>query len=205
MSIRPTIVVLATGHGRRFQGARHKLAQPLAGSTVLGATLACAILTRLPVLVVTTEALAPLVADQVARRDIVLLGDTDARRGMGHAIAIGVLERASSPGWLILPGDMPLLRPSTLLAVASRLEQHPVAYAQYRGRRGHPVGFSAELYSELISLSGDEGTRRLVARYPGVAADVDDPGVLADADTKAEPAAAGAASPAAAPEAAGPD
>lgn len=205
MNIRPTIVVLAAGQGRRFLGARHKLEQPLGAGTVLGTTLGNAIQTRLPVLVVTTAALAPLVADQVAHRDTVVVSDIEARRGMGHSIAAGVLERASSPGWLILPGDMPLVRPSTMLAVAARLDQHPVAYAQHRGRRGHPVGFSAELYSELIALSGDEGARRLIARYPGVAAEVDDPGVLVDVDTVADLDAVRAAGAPAAAEPARPD
>jgi molybdenum cofactor cytidylyltransferase len=71
-------------------------------------------------------------------------------------------------------------------AVAAALGQHPVAYPHYRGRRGHPVGFSAELYSELVALQGDEGARRLIARYPGCAENVDDPGVLADVDTQAD-------------------
>ena len=88
------------------------------------------------------------------------------------------------PGWIVLPGDMPLVRPSTLQAVARELEQHPVAYAQHRGRRGHPVGFAAELYSELATLTGDEGARRLVARYPAFGLEVDDPGVLLDVDTE---------------------
>jgi molybdenum cofactor cytidylyltransferase len=81
---------------------------------------------------------------------------------------------------------MPMVRPATLLAVAAALEQHPVAYAQYQGRRGHPVGFAAELYSELMMLSGDEGARRIVARYPAIGVDVDDPGVLLDLDTEAD-------------------
>jgi molybdenum cofactor cytidylyltransferase len=195
MRIRPTIVVLAAGQGRRFLGAGHKLTQPLGAGTVLSKTLGNAIQTRLPVVVVTTAALAPLVAAQMARRDTVVVSDMDALRGMGHSIAVGVLERASSAGWLVLPGDMPLVRPSTLLAVASVLDQNPVAYAQYRGRRGHPVGFSAELYSELIALSGDEGERRLIARYPGVAAEVDDPGVMVDVDTEADLDAVRAANP----------
>ena len=155
MRFRPTIVVLAAGQGRRFQGAQHKLEQLLDGRSVLGRTLGHAIETRLPVIVVTTERLVPLVADQLAGRDTVVISDIDARRGMGHSISVGVAERASSPGWLLLPGDMPLVRPSTLLAVAAALEQHPIAYAQYRGRRGHPVGFAAELYSELALLAGD--------------------------------------------------
>jgi molybdenum cofactor cytidylyltransferase len=71
-----------------------------------------------------------------------------------------------------------------LLAVARSLDQHPVAYAQHRGRRGHPVGFAAELYSELTGLSGDEGARRIIARYPAFAVEIDDPGVLVDIDTE---------------------
>src|SRR5262245_40715409 len=119
MRVRPTIVVLAAGQGSRFPGPRHKLEQPLGSGSVLGTTLANAILTRLPVVVVTTQALAPLVADQIALRDTVVVSDADARRGMGHSIAAGVVERASSPGWLMLPGDMPLVRPATMLAVAA--------------------------------------------------------------------------------------
>jgi molybdenum cofactor cytidylyltransferase len=75
---------------------------------------------------------------------------------------------------------------ATLHAVAEQLEHHPVVYAQHHGRRGHPVGFGAELYSELAHLSGDDGARRLVARYPAFGVEVDDPGVLIDVDTEAD-------------------
>lgn len=186
MRFRPTIVVPAAGFGRRFGGPQHKLEQPFEGGTVLGTTLRNAIQSQLPVVVVTSEALAPLVGAQMARRDIVVLSPAEAERGMGHSIAAGVAERSGAPGWLVLPGDMPLVRPGTLLAVAAALEQHPVAYAQHRGRRGHPVAFAAELYSELVLLSGDDGARRVVARYPAFGVEVDDPGVLLDIDTPGE-------------------
>ena len=81
---------------------------------------------------------------------------------------------------------MPLVQPASILAVAAALDQHAVAYAQHRGRRGHPVGFAAELYSELIQLQGDEGARRIVARYPAHGVELDDRGVLVDIDTEAD-------------------
>lgn len=193
MRFRPTLIVLAAGQGSRFHGADHKLEQPLANGSVLGTTLRHAIETQLPVVVVTTERLAPMVTRQLARRDVVIVSDENAARGMGHSIAAGVAERPSAAGWLILPGDMPMVRPATLLTVAAALEHHPVAYAQHNCRRGHPVGFAAELYSELIMLNGDEGARRLVARYPACAAEVDDPGVLVDVDTVEDLAAVRAA------------
>jgi molybdenum cofactor cytidylyltransferase len=186
MRFRPTIVIPAAGSGSRFGGNLHKLAQPFGASTVLGTTLRNALSTQLPVVVVTTAALAPLVARQLALRDIVVATDEQAARGMGHTLSLGIGERSGAPGWLVLPADMPLVKPGTLLAVGRALEHHPVAYAQHKGRRGHPVGFAAELYSELVMLTGDNGARRVMLRYPAHAEDTDDAGVLMDIDTASD-------------------
>lgn len=190
MDARPAVIVLAAGKGSRFLGAGHKLAQTLGASTVLGTTLQHAIASDLQVVVVTTQALADLACRSVAARDVIVLPEVGApgetALGMGYSIGAGVSARPEAGGWLILPGDMPQVRPLTLQAVARQLAHDAVAYAQYKGRRGHPVGFSPELYSELIGLRGDEGARRLVARYPAVGVEVDDPGVLVDLDTLAD-------------------
>lgn len=190
MASRPAVIVLAAGRGSRFQGIQHKLTQAVGTSSVLATTIVNALAAELPVLVVTTEPLAELVSHHVATRDMVLLPDADSSAtqglGMGYSIAAGVAARSDASGWLILPADMPLVQPSTLRSVGRLLDHHPVAYAQHQGKRGHPVGFSAELYSELVRLTGDEGARRLVARYPSKAIEVDDPGVLVDIDTVAD-------------------
>ncbi|MBK1616360.1 molybdopterin-guanine dinucleotide biosynthesis protein MobA [Rubrivivax gelatinosus] len=186
MNTSPTIVVLAAGHGTRLQPGRPRLEQPLAGSTVLGTTVANALQTGLRVLVVTTERLVPLLLPQLTLQDLHVLAEDSARRGRGQAIAAGVGDSPQSPGWLVLPGDMPLVRPETMLAVAQAIALHAVACAQHGGRRGHPVAFAAELYSELASLQTDEGARRLLARYPAVGVPVDDAGVLVDVDTDAD-------------------
>lgn len=190
MGARPAVIVLAAGKGSRFLGADHKLAQTLGASTVLGTTLQHAIASDLQVVVVTTQALADLACRSVAARDVIVLPEVGApgetALGMGYSIGAGVSARPEAGGWLILPGDMPQVQPLTLQAVARQLAHDAVAYAQYKGRRGHPVGFSPELYSELIALRGDEGARRLVARYPAVGVEVDDPGVLVDLDTLAD-------------------
>jgi molybdenum cofactor cytidylyltransferase len=142
------------------------------------------------VVVVTTEPFAEMARRSVAARDVVVLpevgGDRQAALGMGHSIAAGVAARPDASGWLILPGDMPLIQASTMQAVARELAHHAVVYAQHKGRRGHPVGFAAELYSELVTLGGDEGARRLVARYPAYGLEVEDAGVLVDVDTEAD-------------------
>lgn len=190
MKSRPAVIVLAAGAGSRFGAMGHKLTQRLGASSVLGTTLRHVLTTHLPVVVVTTPGLAETASHEVASRDVVVVpavgSSTQASLGMGYSIACGVSARPHASGWLVLPADMPMVQPRTLLAVAAALEHHPIAYAQHRGRRGHPVGFAAELYSELVMLSGDEGARRLVARYPAYAVEGDDPGVLMDVDTEAD-------------------
>jgi molybdenum cofactor cytidylyltransferase len=190
MSSQRTVVVLAAGRSERFGAGRHKLAQPLGASSLLAQTLARAIASHLRTVVVTTAAFVDVARSSVAARDVVVLPDVgsdgNASLGMGTSIAAGVRASPDSAGWLVLPGDMPLVRPATLLAVARALDHHAVAYAQYGGRRGHPVGFAAELYPELTELSGDEGARRIIARYPAFAVDLDDPGILVDIDTEGD-------------------
>ena len=186
MSSPPTVLVVAAGLGRRFGGPVHKLDQAFGDRSVLAATVAQVQRSGLPMLVVTTAGRVPSIVGQVSPRDTLVLSDADAAQGMGATIAAGVVERASASGWLVLPGDMPLVQPETLLAVAGALQQHPVAYAQYHGRRGHPVAFAEELYSELAQLTGDDGARRVMLRYPAHGQDVDDPGVLLDVDTPSD-------------------
>ena len=190
MASSPAVIVLAAGKGARFEGMQHKLEQSLGGSTVLGTTLRQVIASQLNVVVVTTAKLAAVARAHVAARDVVVLPEVGSAGGdalgMGYSIRAGVSARPDASGWLVLPGDMPLVQPATLLAVAREMAHHAVVYAQQKGRRGHPVGFSAELYSELVALEGDEGARRLVARYPAFGVDVNDPGVLIDVDTQTD-------------------
>jgi molybdenum cofactor cytidylyltransferase len=186
----PTVVVLAAGGGMRFEGAGPKLGQSLGPASVLAHTLDAVVSAGLPLVVVTVAALVDVARSIVASRDIILLPPVGSASreplGVGFSIAAGVGARPHVPGWLILPGDMPLVRPQTLRAVARGLEGAPVAYAQHRGRQGFPVGLSVELYSELVLLSGEEGLRRVLGRYPSNAVEVADPGVLEDINTIAD-------------------
>ena len=184
MKNEPAVVVLAAGAGSRYRGARHKLSEKLGSDSVLVRTLRNAIASEMSVVLVVSEALAGEAGGLVAPEDtIVVSARSQTGWGMGDSIAAGVSVHASATGWLVLPADMPLVRPGSLRAVADALDQQPIAFAQHRGRRGHPVGFGAELFSELVMLKGDEGARRLLARYPSAAVDLDDPGVLFDIDT----------------------
>lgn len=166
----PTVIVLAAGRGERFiasGGSTHKLEAVLAGKPVLQHVLDAVRASGLPQHVVQADA---------------------SRPGMGDSIAAGVRATLDAVGWLILPGDLPLVRGDTLRAVAQALmQQHAVVIPTHKGVRGHPVGFSAACRDQLLALKGNQGAAPVVlaqAAMNSVATlALDDVGVVTDIDT----------------------
>lgn len=164
----PTVIVLASGRGERFRaagGSGSKLQAPLAGRTVLEHTLAAVRASGLPWHL-----------------------EDAGHPGMGDSIAAAVRATADAAGWLILPGDLPLVRAETLRTVARALAG-PIRAAQpsYRGERGHPVAFAASCGEALAALAGNQGAAPVLRalREAGAVADieVDDIGIVTDIDT----------------------
>lgn len=159
----PVILVLASGRGERFRasgGDTHKLQARLGDRTVLEHTLDAARASGLPWHL-----------------------EDAGHPGMGDTIAAAVRATHNLAGWLILPADLPLVRPETLQAVARALEQSDVVVPVYRGQRGHPVGFSAACGAELRQLGGATGAAAVVRAHGALELPLDDRGIVTDIDT----------------------
>lgn len=164
----PCVLILASGRGERFRasgGTMHKLAAPLGASTVLEHTLAAVRASGLPWHL-----------------------EDAGHPGMGDSLAAAVRATAGASGWLVLPGDLPLVQPQTLRKVADALRNGAqAAQPVHAGERGHPVGFGAACGPALMALSGQQGGSPVLKalREAGavVLVQVDDAGVLADIDT----------------------
>lgn len=163
----PTVLVLAAGRGERFRaggGRGDKLQAMLAGKPVLQHVL-----------------------DAVQASGLPCHLERGPHEGMGDSIAAAVRACRDAPGWLILPGDLPLVRPDTIHAVSQALLRANVVLPRHEGEHGHPVGFAAAWLDDLLALSGETGARMLVQRAKRarqlLQVDVDDVGVLADVDT----------------------
>jgi molybdenum cofactor cytidylyltransferase len=110
-------------------------------------------------------------------------------RGMGASLAAAVQASDRADGWIVALGDMPLILPATIRAVAEAIAggaliAAPVSPAN--GMRGHPVGFSAELRAELVALDADVGARSIILRHGDRVrlVPVADPGIFVDLDTR---------------------
>jgi molybdenum cofactor cytidylyltransferase len=160
---RPTVIVLASGRGERFTasgGQVHKLQALLGGKKIIDWTLAAVRASGLPFRV-----------------------EDAGHPGMGDSIAAAVRATQDAAGWLILPADLPLIQPATLLAVAQALQTDQIVVPEFEGRRGHPVAFSARFYDELQKLQGNSGGVQILRSFQATILGVNDPGCVTDIDT----------------------
>lgn len=165
----PTVLILASGRGERFKasgGSVHKLQALLAGKPVLLHTL-----------------------DAVRASGLPWHLEDAGHPGMGDSIAAAVRQTVSAAGWLVLPGDLPLVQPATLRAMAQVLldQRAVVAWPEFAGERGHPVAFGRDCLEGLLALSGEKGAAPVVRHWEqlgrGLAVPVQDEGVVSDIDT----------------------
>ena len=177
-------VLLAAGAGTRFGG--DKLLARLSDGTPLGVRTAHALRSgvdrALAVVRPGDVTLARLL--EVEGLDVALFPGADD--GMGASLAFGVAAAPDAEGWIVALADMPFVQRETIEVVAGMLRAGAwIAAPSCRGRRGHPVGFAAALYPELIRLGGDQGARSLLERY-SVRVEIfesGDPGIFLDVDT----------------------
>jgi molybdenum cofactor cytidylyltransferase len=161
---RPTVIILASGRGERFTasgGQVHKLQSLLGGKKIIDWTLAAVRASGLPFHV-----------------------EDAGHPGMGDSIAAAVLATPNAQGWLILPADLPLIKPATLLTVAQALLHSSLVYPMYLGQRGHPVGFGRAYAVQLGNLQGNKGAAQLIKAQAATELIVADVGCVTDIDTQ---------------------
>ena len=180
-------VLLAAGNGSRF--GSDKLLHPLADATPLGLAAARRLRPACDRVLAVVRPGSDRLADLLAAEGFELVVNADARLGMGHSLAAGVRAAADAAGWIVALADMPYIAPASYGRVADALRAGgSIVIPEYRGRRGHPVGFARQWGEQLMALTGDEGARRIVTAFPEaiVRCETDDPGIVRDVDQVAD-------------------
>ncbi len=90
-------------------------------------------------------------------------------------------------GALVLLGDQPLITPSLLnrLIATKYSTGKRIIAPSYNGKRGNPVLFAADLFPELLTITGDEGARSVIEKHRTEVGmlDIDDEELWYDIDT----------------------
>jgi molybdenum cofactor cytidylyltransferase len=127
-----------------------------------------------------------IIVNLLVKEQITVISCPNSKLGIGYSISCGVAETNDAQDWVIALADMPFIKSNTIQAVVDALRKGAlIAVPFYGGRRGHPVGFSRKLYSELVQLKGDVGARGLLKKYESQVVEIEceDPGIHIDIDT----------------------
>ncbi|MGA2548679.1 MAG: bifunctional UDP-N-acetylglucosamine diphosphorylase/glucosamine-1-phosphate N-acetyltransferase GlmU [Burkholderiaceae bacterium] len=121
------IVVLAAGMGKRMRSSVPKVLHPLAGQALLGHVLEVARSLSPSRLIVVYGHGGQQVPEAFSALSEITWARQDLQLGTGHAVAQTIDHLDSSPQTLILSGDVPLTRPSTLKRLLAAAEGSDMA------------------------------------------------------------------------------
>ncbi|HET9042044.1 MAG TPA: nucleotidyltransferase family protein [Burkholderiales bacterium] len=180
-------ILLAGGSASRF--GSDKLLHPLAEGTPIAVASARNLIAAVPRVVAVVRPGAPDLERALRAAGAEVTVCDRAAEGMGVTLAHAVRAAGDAGGWVVALADMPFIRPETIRRVVAAVAGGAaIAAPEFRGERGHPVGFARRFRSALEQLAGDAGAREIVKADPAALARVavDDPGVVRDIDTPAD-------------------
>jgi molybdenum cofactor cytidylyltransferase len=180
-------IVPAAGRAERFGSA--KLVADLGGEPLIARTIRALVaggVDRIVVVVAPGSALLDLrePREVFGSPAVELVVNPDPDRGMFSSIQAG-LASAGAHDVLVLPADMPFVRPATVAAVlAAAARGDAVILPTCRGSHGHPIGLPGSLAPELLLADPRSSLKQALAstRVEHHELPVDDEGVLRDVD-----------------------
>lgn len=194
-------IVLAAGRSSRMRELKPLL--EVGASTLLERAVGAFTAVGIDEVVVVTGHRGDEVAPVAARVGAVPVPNLRFDDGMYSSVQAGVAALAAGvTRFFLLPADVPLVRPETVgrLARAAGSPAGPAAgqstaggvagpavvFPAFRESTGHPPLISAALRDEILGGRPAGGLRELLMRHSAssLLLEVDDPGVLLDADTQ---------------------
>lgn len=187
---RIAIIVLAAGRSSRSAPDNKLLAAMPDGRALVVSVVDHALAAKGdPVLVVTGHR-ADAVTAALAGRVVRFVHAERFAEGMAESLKAGLAALPTGvSAVLVCLGDMPLVTTAALDRLIDAYdpdEGRAIVVPTHRGRRGNPVLWDRQFFTEIAALDGDTGARRILANHLDLIAEVsmDDDSVLRDFDTR---------------------
>jgi molybdenum cofactor cytidylyltransferase len=161
----------------------------LAGETFLDRLIALFHTHCNPVVVVTGHDASNVEAGVRRAPQVLFVRNPAYRLGQLSSLQCGLRALPGDcEGVLFTPVDYPAVQPATVARLVERFERRApdelVVVPRCGGRRGHPVACARALFQEILALPAGAQARDVIRRHREATAyvDVEDPGILEDAD-----------------------
>lgn len=121
-------------------------------------------------------------------KDVKTVFNAQHSLGQFSSLQAGLREIAEETEFVIVwPVDLPLVSKETIAALlaTAQTQENPITVPVYHGRKGHPVIYSAETITKILSMKPTHTGKELFEYFAGriTFTEVEDPAVLIDIDT----------------------
>jgi molybdenum cofactor cytidylyltransferase len=183
-------IILAGGSSTRMGRAKQLL--PLGDSTVLEQTITNVRGAEVNEIVLVLGASAEAICRQLRRsvlQGLKVVVNQAYGEGMSSSLRAGIsaLDQGSEAALIVL-GDQPFIRSQTMDQViwAYRRDQAQIVIPSFHGTRGNPVLLDRSVFSKVMELEGDIGSRAIFGNHLEAIAkvEVEDEGILLDIDDR---------------------
>jgi molybdenum cofactor cytidylyltransferase len=117
-------------------------------------------------------------------KNIKVIFNADYKFGQFSSLQTGLREMAETEFAIVWPVDLPLVRPETVTTLL-HTAKNPITVPVYHGKKGHPVIYSAETITKILSMEPTHTGKDLFEYFKDRVSliNVEDPAVLIDIDT----------------------
>jgi molybdenum cofactor cytidylyltransferase len=132
----------------------------------------------------------PAIRKALEDRKVHFVSNPGWELGLAGSLRTGIAALPGAvDGALIMLGDMPLVKASTIQALKTSFIAaggERIVYPTCEGRQGNPVLFPARFFDDLLNLQGDRGAKELLKKHAAdtVAVPVESREVLQDCDSE---------------------
>ena len=177
-------VILAAGYSSRM--GEFKPLLRLGGVTLLDRCVSLFRRAKIRRIVVVSGHRRQETEDEAKRLGLVAVHNPHYDDGMFTSVQTGIKQIPKADGFFLLPVDIPLIRPSTVLAIAAAFDGRSVVLPKFAGETGHPPLIPNRLLPAILAYKGQNGLQGLFADLKPKDTKilpVWDQGVVLDADT----------------------
>jgi CTP:molybdopterin cytidylyltransferase MocA len=182
--MRISTVILAAGNSSRF-GA-NKLLVPLYGKPMYQYAIEKVEQSSFYSRFIVTQ--YKEIMEKAGQGTVIPVRNRYPEKGMSYSIRLGTESCLESDGILFLVADQPFLSKNTIEKLKEIFSKNPsnIICARTKKHRGNPAVFPKVFYPELLHLTGEEGGRKILEKYPEhiIYFDVENQMELEDIDTE---------------------
>lgn len=181
-------VILAGGQSKRM-GITNKLLAPINGKPMIAITAEAIVASKANTLVTVTGFQSKKLEKVLKGLNIELVHNKYFKDGISSSVVTAVKSAPKDcSAILICLGDMPKITVAAinqLIEAFNPIEGRAICVPTWQGKRGNPVLWSRQFFSEILTLKGDFGAKELMVKYAELVVEVEmtDEGVVIDIDT----------------------